>query len=163
VLLLTEIETTLKMLSETPQRIEGVVQGVDPRTLHVKPNETTWSINEILWHLRACAALWGRSISTMLAEETPQMRYVSPRSWQKKFNHAQPAFESFQSFQMQRASLLKRLEVLSFEQWSRAGTFMGTTKGQDQTVHSYARRMADHEHHHFAQFDRVLRAVLKDV
>ena len=150
------------MLSETLEYIEALVSGIDPSVLHIKPEEDSWSMNEILAHLRACADVWGKSITRMLNEDNPTMRYVSPRTHMKKTDYAEQAFhDSFKIFQDQRNTLLEVLKALPIDEWLRRGTFTGTTRGKNQTVYSYARRIAEHEHHHFSQMSHVLLVVSK--
>lgn len=153
---------TLAMLAETLDYIETLVSGIDPSALYTKPSVDAWSMNEILAHLRACSDVWEKSITRMLNEDNPTMRYVSPRTHMKKTNYAQQAFhDSLEIFQGQRNMLLAVLKVLSIDEWLRRGTFTGTTRGKHQTVYSYARRIAEHEHHHFSQMSRVLQVVSK--
>jgi hypothetical protein len=84
--------------------------------------------NEILAHLRACSDVWGKSITRMLNEDNPTMRYVSPRTHMKKTNYAQQAFHDLlELFTHQRNALLEVLKALPTDDWLRQGTFTGTT------------------------------------
>ena len=157
----TEIQQTLAMLEETPKHIQVLISTASAKTLTVKPNEDTWSVNEILAHLRACADVWGKGIQRMLNEDNPTIRYVSPRTHMKKTRYEMLAFEdSFRTFREQRKMLFDLLEALSLEGWLKQGIFTGTTRGKHQTVYSYVRRIADHEHHHFTQIKRVIQEVI---
>ena len=152
----------LAMLAETLDYIQALVSGIDPETLSTKPDADTWSLSEILAHLRACSDVWGKSMMRMLNEDNPTIRYVSPRIYMKKTNYTEQTFhDSFKIFNDQRSTLLVKLRALPTDAWLRQGTFTGTTGGKHQTVYSYARRMAEHEHHHFSQMRRVLQVVSK--
>ena len=154
------IQETLAMLGEAPRYIAALAKTVTANALTLKPDKDSWSCSEILIHLRACADVWGKDIRRMLKEDRPTIRYVSPRSFMKKTKYAAPSFaESFQEFKAARVSLIELLNSLSQDAWQRQGVFTGTTRGKHQTVFSYARRIADHEQHHFSQFERVLNAV----
>ena len=54
----TEIEQALKSLAETPHRLAPASSGLENAQLQTKPDETSWSANDILAHLRACADVW---------------------------------------------------------------------------------------------------------
>ncbi len=73
-------EQVLTLLAETPLRIAALTAGLTPAQLHTTPNHDGWSANDVLAHLRACADVWGNCIVTMIAEDTPTLRAVNPRT-----------------------------------------------------------------------------------
>jgi DinB superfamily len=153
------IETVLSALAEMPSRIASITQHLDRTQLHTKPDAEPWSANDILAHLRSCAHVWGNSIVAMITHDHPTMRYVSPRTWIRKTDYPQQDFhKSLQAFAAQRTELLSLLQPLDREGWSRRATFTGTTKGREQTVFSYAQRIADHEAQHLEQLERMMSA-----
>jgi hypothetical protein len=78
----------------------------------------------------------------------------------RKTDYLEQEFHSsFQTFARQRTDLLGSLNSLASEDWSRAATFTGTVKGRNQTVFSYARRIAEHELQHLDQIESVLKAI----
>ncbi len=152
-----EIEHILSLLAQTPGRILTISSRHENTRLTFKPDETTWSANDILAHLRSCADMWGKSILAMISNDHPTLRYVSPRTWVRKTNY--PALEfrlSLDGFTRQRNDLLLSLKALAIKDWSRGATFTGTTKGREQTILSYARRMAQHEGEHCEQLENLL-------
>jgi len=152
-----EIEQILTSLAETPRRLASITSGLETARLHVKLDTDSWSANDILAHLRSCADVWGKSILTMIAQDNLTLRYVSPRTWIRKTDYpAQEFRKSLQAFAKQRNDLLTTLKPLTIEGWSRAATFTGTVKGRQQTVFSYARRIAEHETQHLDQIESVL-------
>lgn len=157
----TEIANACKLLAATPRRIAALSRGVDNSNLHFRPNPDVWSASYVLAHLRACADVWGKSIGQMIVLERPQLRYVSPRGWIRKTDYLELEFnQSLKAFTAQRRELLKVLKGLTIEDWSRSATFTGTTKGREQTVYSYACRMAEHETKHCGQIEAVLKLSL---
>jgi len=153
-----EIKAVLKVLATTPRRIAAASRVFENARLHFKPDEATWSANELLAHLRACADVWGKSMLMMLAQDQPTLRYVSPRTWIRKTDYLELEFGvSLQAFTRQRQELVKSLKVLEIKDWSRSATFTATTKGRQQTVFSYARRMANHENEHCEQLEALLK------
>lgn len=154
----TEIAKLLTLLTETPHRLASMTSDRDIARLHDKAGEDDWSVHEILAHLRVCAEVWGKSILAMLAQDHPTLRYVSPRTVAKKRNYTAQAYQdSLQEFSKQRTDLLQSLQALESEAWSRGATFTGTTKGREQTIFSYAQRIADHEAEHLAQIENSLK------
>jgi hypothetical protein len=152
-----EIQSILDVLSQTPGRITSASMGYDNMQLTLKPDGESWSANDILAHLRACADVWGKSIGTMIKQDHPTLRYVSPRTYIRKTNYPELEFRlSLEGFTRQRFELLQSLKALAVEDWSRGATFTGTTRGREQTILSYARRMADHEAEHSEQIEKLL-------
>jgi hypothetical protein len=151
-------ESLLRQLGATPGRIATLTKGLDDVRLDCKPSEDSWSVNEVLAHLRACADIWGRSILAMLAKDHPSFRYVSPLGWMKKSNYCSVKFaESFAVYAKQRETLLKSLQYMPQAHWSRGASVRAGSKIREETVLSYAQRIADHEAGHCDQIERILR------
>ncbi len=156
----TEIEQILTLLAATPHRLASMTSGLENARLHVKPDNDAWSVHDILAHLRTCADVWGQSMLAMISQDHPTLRYVSPRTWIRKTDdHAQECHISLQAFANQRNDLLRSLKPLAIEGWSRGATFTGTVKGREQTVFSYAQRIAEHETEHLEQIESILNTI----
>jgi len=159
---MTQIDPSdvVALLESTPRRIHSVTLGLNDKDLTWKPSPDFWSVNEVIAHLRACADVWGNSILKILKEENPTIRYVSPRTWIRKTGYLSSDFPaSFLAFRRQREDLLKTLQSLDHKDWLRQAT-VNATKLREETVLSYAQRLAIHEAGHCEQMDRVLNAVL---
>ena len=151
------IEQVLTLLAEAPPRIAALTTGLTPAQLHAAPNPDEWSANDVLAHLRACADVWGNNIMAMLAEDTPTIRAVNPRTWIRKTDYLELKFQpSLRAFTAQRTELLQVLEPLKPKDWSRAATVTGAGKPLVQTVLSYADRLARHERPHLKQIKRIV-------
>jgi hypothetical protein len=154
------IEQALARLAETPRQIALLAGGVERGKLHSRPDEGSWSPNDILAHLRANAEVWGTSITRMMAEDHPTIRYASPRGWMTKSGYTGQEFAaSLAAFGAQRAALLVALRRLAMADWARGATFTGTTRGREQTILSYAQRIADHEGQHLLQLEATISAL----
>ena len=154
------IEQILTLLAETPPRMAALTAGLEPAQLHTAPNPGEWSANDVLAHLRACADMWGNCIAAIIAEDTPTIRAVNPRTWIKKTDYLELEFRpSLRSFTTQRADLLTVLRPLPHQGWSRAATVTGAGKPLIQTVLSYADRLARHERPHVKQIERIVNTV----
>jgi uncharacterized damage-inducible protein DinB len=153
-----EIAVLLNFLSETPRRIALACRDFGDDRLRVRADETSWSANDILAHLRAGADVWGKSIAAMITQDQPTLRYVSPRTWIKKTDYPELEFrQSLQTFVQQRDALIKLLESLASADWSRGATFTGTTRGREGTVLGYVQRMVQHENEHCEQIEALLK------
>jgi hypothetical protein len=78
------IERVLTLLAEMPTRLAALTADLSPEALQMRPTPEEWSANEVLAHLRACADVWGNYIRTIIVEDRPQFRAVSPRTWIKQ-------------------------------------------------------------------------------
>ena len=152
--------TVLEILMATPRRIAAASKGLSEEQLRRNPAPGSWSAAELVAHLRACADVWGKSISTILTEDRPTFRYLWPRTWIRKTNYTDLSFaESFRAYRDQRKDLLKILQNLTQEDWSRGAIVKASDKLREETVLSYAQRMAQHESGHCEQFDSIVAVV----
>jgi hypothetical protein len=157
------IEQVLSMLSGTPPRITALTEGLRSAQLHTPPRCGEWSANEVLAHLRACADMWGNCIEVILAQDTPTIRAVNPRTWIEKTDYLEQKFQaSVNAFSLQRTRLLARLESLAPEAWSRAATVTGAGKPLVRTVYSYAEWLATHERPHVKQIERIVNPMRRE-
>ena len=151
------IEQVLTLLGETPRRIAALTAGLAPAQLRTAPGHDEWSANDVLAHLRACADVRGNCIPAILAEDTPTLRAVDPRTWIKQTDYLELEFRpSLRSFATQRAELLAVLEPLPLEGWSRAATVTGAGRVLERTVLFYAQWLARHERPHVKQVERIV-------
>jgi DinB family protein len=149
-------EQVLTLLAETPPYIAAITAGLTAAQLQAIPGPDQWSANDVLAHLRSCADVWGDCITTLLEQDAPTLRAVSPRAWIQKTNYREQQFRrSLRAFAAQRADLLTVLEPLSPRAWSRTATVTGAGKRLTSTVLSYAQRLAVHERRHLEQFARI--------
>ncbi len=110
-----------------------------------------WSVRDVMAHLLACGDVWGKSITRMLAEDRPTIRYVSPRTWIRKTDYLERTFpDLFERYSAQRSPLLDELGALSLADWSRSATIIGKV-GEDATVATCVQNIVGHEKVHLAQ------------
>ena len=153
-------DQVLAQLEESPARIATLTKGLTVAQLHAILGPDEWSANDVLAHLRACADVWGGYIRTIIDEDVPTIRAISPRGWIKRTNYRDLKFRaSLSAFGQQRAELLALLDPLAPTQWSRTATVKGAGKVVTTTVLDYAQRLANHEHHHLDQFARIASAM----
>ena len=142
------------ILSETPQHIALAVKGFEEDYLQYRTDAKTWSVNDILAHLRSCADLWTHSIYAMLAEQQPVFSDLNERKWARVTRYADlPFHASFQAFSMQHENLVRVLTDLPFDSWERSAVI----SGRRHTVFTQTRRMAKHDNEHLEQIETFLR------
>ena len=101
--------------------------------------------------------MWGNCIEVMLAQDTPTIRAVNPRTWIKSTDYLEQEFRpSLRAFTRQRADLLAVLKPLPRKSWSRKATVTGAGKVLVRTVHTYAQWLARHERPHVKQIERIV-------
>jgi hypothetical protein len=138
----TDHRAVIEILKATPGRIASASRGRSDKELNWKPAADSWSANEVLAHLRACADVWGESIMKILKQDNPTFRYVSPRTWIRKTNYLDLDFKaSFLAFRKQREDLLKVLQSVPQEDWLRRANVKVATKLREEAVLSYAQRL----------------------
>jgi hypothetical protein len=154
------IEQVVMLLAEAPRRIAAATAGLEAARLHAAPTSDEWSANDILAHLRACSDVWGGSIVTMVREDHPTIRAISPRRWIHDTDYLQREFDpSLREYTRQRADLLALLETLPLEDWARGGTFTGAGRLLERTVLSEASAIVNHERSHIKQIERVVSGI----
>ncbi|HYK28220.1 MAG TPA: DinB family protein [Streptosporangiaceae bacterium] len=150
----------VSILTDSPGRIAASTAGLDLAQLRLPPAPDEWSATEVLAHIRACADVWGTCIASILSEDRPTLRAVSPRTWIRKTSYLDIEFRpSLRSFTVQREELLSLLKPLSPAGWSRAATVIRAGKTLEETTLSYADRLASHELEHVEQIERAAEAV----
>jgi hypothetical protein len=151
------IEQVMSLLAAAPLRITALTDGLTPGQLRTAPADGEWSTNDVLAHLRACADVWGDCITTILAQDRPTLRAISPRTWITKTDYPAVEFRpSLDSFSRQRDDLLAVLESLPQEAWSRPATVKRSGKTLERTVFSYAQLLARHEQPHIEQIEQIV-------
>ena len=138
-------------------RIEAAATRLRAEQLPARPAEGAWSANEVLWHVRACADVYGEQVARIVEEDQPRWRHVSPRARMKRTRYDElPFADSFAAFRHQRIELVERLERLPGEAWKRFA-FVRTEKGEAPV--SLLQRlsvMAQHEAVHCDQFEALV-------
>jgi len=151
------IERVLTLLAETPTRIAALTASLSPEALQMRSTPDEWSASVVLAHLRACADVWGNCIRTIIEEDRPTWRAVSPRTWIKQTDYPELAFRpSLCAFTTQRADLLAVLSPLPIDAWERSARVSGAGKVLERTVLFYGQWLARHERQHVKQVERIV-------
>ena len=158
-----EPQALVRALAETTRRIDAAARGLPVAQLAVSAAADRWSPNEILWHLRAVADVYGDHITRIVNEDAPRWRHVSPRARMKTARYDQlPFAESFAAFARQRADLVSLLSSLPPEGWQRVALVKVEHKGGQEsplTLLERVRGMVNHEEIHCAQMEEAAAAL----
>lgn len=147
----------IRSLAETAARVEDAGRRLAPDQLIRSPAPGAWSANEILWHIRATADVYGEHIARILHEDTPGWRHVSPRARMRKARYDQSPFaESCAAFVRQRVELVALLEGIAPDAWQRFARVRVEQKEWRLTLHERVRGMAHHEAIHCTQMENVV-------
>ena len=161
-----EPATFVRSLAETIRRVEGVGRRLSAAQLRVSPVPDGWSPNEILWHIRATADVYGEHITRILNEDAPRWRHVSPRARMKKARYDEVPFaESSAAFAEQRGDLLALLESVAPDAWQRIAIVRVPYNDSEWrlTLHERVWGMANHEEVHCDQLEQVAAALSEPV
>jgi hypothetical protein len=149
-----EIAEHLALLDSTASRLRAYTKGLNNSQLAVQSDNKSWSVVQILAHLRGCADLWTYSIYAMLAEKEPTLALLDERRWAKAARYDWLPFDkSFKAFTLQRGELLIVLQALQTNAWMR----LADIGGRKHSVFSQVRRMAKHENEHCDQIKALLK------
>ena len=152
----------MAILPGTVPRLAELTDRLSPAVLHSAPAPDSWSVNDVLAHLRACHDVLGGNVLRILAEDHPSWKGMSPRAWQRRTDYHDWAFEpAFEVFTRQRTELLAVVEPLSPEAWERTATVTGMVgERYEYSAQYYASWMADHERVHLEQLPGIIGAVV---
>jgi DinB family protein len=152
------IDEILLVLEDNPTRIAALTAGLSAARLQRTPVLGEWSVNDVLAHLRSCCDARGEFIRAMLAEKTPTLRAVDPRTLVERTNYRELPFgSSFRAFVRQRVRLVSFLNALPRKSWSRTAIVTGGGPPRERTVQFYGQWLARHERSHVKQLTRALR------
>jgi DinB superfamily len=154
----------MAILRETPGRLAALTEPLTAAELHAPPAPDSWSVNDVLAHLRACHDVLGGNALRILAEDHPSWKGMSPRAWLKHTDYPTWSFrDAFQAFRRQRAELLAVLEPLPPDAWERTATVTGMIgETYEYSGRYYAAWMAGHERTHLKKLPKLIAAVVRD-
>ena len=152
----TEPKELTNALASFPEQIVGIVAGHGEARVTTRPDANTWSVSDVLAHLRSCAEMQGKWIAAMLDRDNPTLRAVSPRSAFRKYVDRDVAV-SLKEFAEERAAVVKRLRALNGADWRRKLTFTGASpRSSSPTVIHCAWGLGQHELDHLPQLRDLL-------
>ena len=151
----------MSILPSTVPRLIELTDGLTADQLHAPPEPGSWSVNDVLAHLRACNDVLGGAARRIVTEDHPKWRATSPRNWQAKSGYHDLGFrESFGAFQNGRAELLGVLDALSDAEWERtASVTVPPRQIYERSVRYYGAWLAQHERTHIKSLPGIIARV----
>jgi len=151
------IQEVLRLLSETPDRLEKLSKGLSDKKLCEPLGKGERSFIEMLAHLANCEARTSEAIMLALLAEEPPFTPIHPeRDLGKLFRFDQMEFhELLAYFKFRRVVLLRVLNSLKNSQWSRVIRQEG--KQRNESVYWQARGQALHELEHLTDLEGKLK------
>lgn len=150
----------VRSLAETTARVGAVARSLRAAQLRVSSAREGWSPNEVLWHIRATADVYGEHIARIMNEDEPRWRHVSPRARMKKARYDQlPFAESLAAFAQQRTDLLALLGGIAPEAWHRVALVRVGEREWRLSLQERVWGIANHEEIHCAQMEEAAAAL----
>jgi hypothetical protein len=165
-------ETMLRRLAETPQDLERAIAGQGAPVLTRRPEPKSWSMTEILCHLRDVEELFQVRFHTVLALDEPTILVVGatpeqlapwrlgvshpldPDRWADERQYARSdGRDALGAFRRRREEVLALLGGLSDAEWRRGG--IHPRRGR-LTLAQWVGSLAGHDDNHLAQLARAL-------
>lgn len=153
------IDEIMEILRTTVTQLQELTAGVAQERLHRAPAPDSWSVNDVLVHLRTVQYVLGGNIMRIMREDHPAWKGAP--GWKKETEYREVKFEpALDAFRAERAELLAVLEPLPPEAWERTATVtVPPNKTYERSAHFYGDWMAPHERSHLKHINRILKAV----
>ena len=150
------IRAVLRLLTEMPDRLEKLSQGLSDKKLHEPLGKGERSLIETLAHILNCEAITAESIYLALMLKEPVMHRIhAERDLGKLLRLDQMPFEELTAyFKIRRTVLMNVLNSLNDKQWSRAIREEG--KQRKESIYWRARGQALHELEHVLDLEKKL-------
>jgi len=139
----------LSRLRQQTEDVRRLTAGLDEQALARRVFPDKWSLKELVAHLHRVQQVFEGRVDAMLKRDNPEIEPYEPEG-DSLFETmaARPASAVLSAFFGDRERLLRRLEPLGPESWSRRGTH---PEFPDYGVLFQVEYMAHHEAHHIYQ------------
>ena len=154
------IEQVIAEMAEAPVHLAGLADRLTPSQLNIAQAPGEWSFAEVFAHLRASADAWGDAVHGALDGNPPAVARVGREAlaWMKGSGFVGLEFgASLRTFTTKRSELVSRLAGLSPSDWTRSATVKRAGRLRQETVLSFAQRLAGHELRHRRELERLVK------
>lgn len=148
-----QIDGLVRRLARTPERLARAIAGRTPEQLQQRPAPETWTVGEILAHIRASDDIVTSRIYMLLARDMPPLVAFDERQWAAIAGYADKEIhQSLLLLTLRRSEVVTVLQQLSPEAWRRCGQHEvhGT-----MTVLDIVQALTDHEEEHCSQLENL--------
>jgi hypothetical protein len=134
--------------------VEAALAGASEAALDQRPPDGTWSAREVVHHLADSEMTSAIRLRRLLAEDSPVIQGYDEEEFARRlFYRERPIEGSLAAFRAARESTAGILELLSEEQWRRAGTH---SESGPYSAETWLEIYAAHAHDHAEQIRRAL-------
>ena len=152
-----ERNALIKQYADGYNEVISALDDFPPESLGSRPIPGKWSAREIVHHLGDSETTSAIRIRKLLAEENPVIHGYDQDQYATRLRYNErdmaPALEAFR---YARASTVPLLEIMTDEDWRRAGTH---TESGAYGAEDWLRIYAAHAHNHASQIRRLREAL----
>lgn len=126
----------------------AALAGADPDELDTTPADGGWSARQVVHHLADSETMATIRLRRLLAEDDPVIAAYDETGFARRLHYDRPVEASLELFRAVRAANVGLLEVLSDQEWARAGTH---SESGPYSVGDWLEIYAAHGHDHADQ------------
>jgi hypothetical protein len=151
-----ESQTPLKVLAETPKKLERLLKRAPASKLRKRPEPGKWSVTEVLAHIADTELVGGYRMRLILGAPGTPIQAFNQDDWvvAGHYDKRDPR-KSLEQFRAIREANLTLLKSLTPEQWKHHGVH--AERGVE-TIETIARMFAGHDINHVKQIERIVSA-----
>ncbi|MDE3059262.1 MAG: DinB family protein [Bacteroidota bacterium] len=155
----SEGKNSLKILSETPQKIQKLIKGKSKAMLHRKPLPAKWSAAEIISHLAETELVMGWRYRSIAGKNEVPLQAYEQDDWAVNSHYdTLDVKEMMEMFSVLRRANLTFLKNLPLEKWNNFG--MHQERGKE-TIRHIINLEAGHDINHLSQIRAILQRPLR--
>lgn len=152
-MLALDLAKTIELLSQTPNKVKELTNGIEPNGQKWKPSQEQFSILENVCHLRDIETeAYTIRINRILTEQLPLLLDVDgTRLAQERQYNSYSLISALEEFRLARSANLKSIEGLNpeiIEQRSGNLEYIGTI-----SLRQLIERMAEHDNDHLKELE----------
>lgn len=149
--------SALSRLRETPRLIAALAQDLSESALAQSPPDGSWSMRQVLIHLRDAQGVLDFRSALILAEDDPVLESQAVFEWAAREQADPPPTRAIlREYEQVRAQILARLENIPLAAWWRKGRHL---EFGPVTLTQQASYFATHELIHLPRLEALRRAV----
>ena len=137
--------------------VVSALNGFPTESLGARPIPDKWSAREIVHHLGDSETTSAIRLRKLLAEDNPTIQGYDQDQYATKLRYNERDMNlALEAFRYARANTVPLLEIMTEEDWQRAGTH---TESGAYTAEDWLRIYAAHAHNHASQIRRLREAL----
>lgn len=138
-------------------QVVSALNGFPTESLGARPIPGKWSAREIVHHLGDSETTSAIRLRKLLAEDNPTIQGYDQDQYATKLRYNERDMNlALEAFRYARANTVPLLEIMTEEDWQRAGTH---TESGAYTAEDWLRIYAAHAHNHASQIRRLREAL----